>query len=384
MSSYSAPANSLVSKPGSWLLFVAAALVPVSLLWDFSWESTVGVDLFWSPPHTLTYAAMALAAAGAVALMRIARDAAVFPPAAGRFGAVASPLGGSLVAWGAMAFLTAVLFDRWWQSGYGLQAGIWHPPQILKATAFFAVLGGVWVAAACEQNQAANRRILAATLFPTAGGCLIVMIAIVTLTSSYPNWQHSASFYKVAAATYPLVLAALARAGRLRWSATLAAVVYSGIVASMLWLLPRFSARPLTGPIYNPLDHLMPPPFPLLLILPALGMDWIAKRIRWPAWRGAGWLLAGALGLAFFIPFFVAQWLFAEYLLSPHADNWFLAGGGRHWPFFLKISPRARVMFWTSPADMMSWSNILVGAALAMFSARFGLWFGAWLARLRR
>jgi hypothetical protein len=281
-------------------------------------------------------------------------------------------------------WLTAVLFDRWWQSAYGLQAGIWHPPQILKATAFLAMLGGGWLAAACAQNQPGGGRTLTAILFSGTGGCLVAMIAIITLTASYPNWQHSASFYKTAAATYPLVLAALAAAGRLRWSATLAAIVYSSVVAGMLWLLPRFGARPLTGPIYNPMDHLMPPPFPLLLIVPAMAMDWVAKRVRWPAWRGVSWLQAGALGLVFFMTFAGAQWLFAEYLLSPTADNWFIAGGGKHWPFFLKISPRARVMFWNSPSDVMNWSNVVVAAAFSVGSARLGLWLGAWMSRLLR
>ena len=294
------------------------------------------------------------------------------------------PLGGWLVAWGALAFFTATLFDRWWQTAYGLQAGIWHPPQLLKASAFFAMLGGVWLVAASAQNQTASPAPMSAMLFSAMGGCLVAMNAIVTLTSSYPNWQHSASFYKIASATYPLVLTALATAGRLRWSASLAALVYSFVLGGMLWLLPLFKAQPLTGPIYNRLDHLMPPPFPLLLILPALVMDWLAKQLCWPAWRGIGWLKAGALGLAFYIPFLIAQWFFSQFLLKPQADNWFFAGGGMHWPFFLKISPPARTMFWNSRSDMLNWSNAFIAAALSIISARLGLWLGSWLSKLQR
>jgi hypothetical protein len=39
-----------------------------------------------------------------------------------------------------LAFGTALGFDRWWQSAYGLEAGIWHPPQWLKASSFFALV----------------------------------------------------------------------------------------------------------------------------------------------------------------------------------------------------------------------------------------------------
>jgi hypothetical protein len=32
------------SLNSEWLLFIAAGRIPVRLLWDFSWESTVGVN----------------------------------------------------------------------------------------------------------------------------------------------------------------------------------------------------------------------------------------------------------------------------------------------------------------------------------------------------
>src|SRR5262245_957749 len=57
---------SQTQQVASVLLLIAAALVPISLLWDFSWESTVGIDLFWSWPHVATY--LAVAFAGSIAL----------------------------------------------------------------------------------------------------------------------------------------------------------------------------------------------------------------------------------------------------------------------------------------------------------------------------
>ena len=41
-----------------WLLALAAVGIPVSLIWDYSWESTVGVDQTWSPPHLATHFAV--------------------------------------------------------------------------------------------------------------------------------------------------------------------------------------------------------------------------------------------------------------------------------------------------------------------------------------
>src|SRR5689334_16701248 len=96
----SAPASAgPPSRRGLWLLFIAAAAVPISLLWDFSWESTVGIDLFWSPPHALTYASMALAGAGALALMFLKKSETALEPGTVRLGRLQAPLGGWLVLW---------------------------------------------------------------------------------------------------------------------------------------------------------------------------------------------------------------------------------------------------------------------------------------------
>ena len=52
---------------------------------------------------------------------------------------------------------------------------------------------------------------------------------------------------------------------------------YTLILLFMVWVLPLFAAQPKLAPIYNPVDHMVPPPFPLLLILPAFAIDCIAQ-----------------------------------------------------------------------------------------------------------
>jgi len=396
------------SRLGAWPLLFAAAGIPVSLLWDFSWESTVGIDRVWSAAHTATYLAVALAGVLALALVWITTRTTAGRESSVRLGRLHAPLGVWMTVWGAFAFAAAVLFDRWWQSAYGLGAGIWHPPQILKAVAFFGVITGVWLFCLSGQNseglmegelmvdsakrsapinhQLANHqpRVGFAVAFAGGGGLVMALITVMTLISIYPNRQHSAWFYKVACSTYPIVLVALARAGRLRFPAVVASFVYTAIVCLMVWLLPLFPAKPQVPPIYNPLDHLMPPPFPLLLILPALGLDALFRNWPWPAHRFQEWSKAGLAGLAFFIIFIATQWVFAEFLLTHLSDNWFFAGGGGHWPFFLRIDPLARQVFWETRQDEMNFTNTVFAAGLAMLSARLGLWIGAWMKRLQR
>ena len=367
------------------LLWLAATGIPVSLLWDFSWESTVGIDLVWAAAHVATYFAVALAGVTALGLVFATTSLGAVRAGGVRLARWHAPLGVWITVWGAVAFAAAVLFDRWWQSAYGLSAGIWHPPQIFKAVAFFAIVAGVWLFCLHRQNRSADENNPGgAVAFAGAGGFLLALITVVTLTSCYPNRQHSASFYKLACGTYPIVLVALATAGKFRWSATVASLSYSGVICAMVWMLPLFPAKPQVAPIYNPLDHMMPPPFPLLLIVPALGLDALLRIFPWPEHRGRSWIRAGAAGLVFFTLFIGAQWIFAEILLMDVADNWFFAGGGRHWPFFLKIDPLARQSFWETRQDEFNFTSALAAAGLAVVAAGVGLWLGEWMKRLRR
>jgi hypothetical protein len=368
-----------------WLIALAAAAVPISLVWDFSWESTVGLDRLLAPAHTALYVAVAVTGLIAVRLVFLTTRSAAARGEGVQLGPCYAPLGAWIAAWGSLAYATGVTFDRWWQSAYGLAAGIWHPPQILNATAFFAVLFGAWLLCARWQNEpGVGRHRGGALLFVFVGGLVLALITVVTLTSILPNRQHSAWFYQLSCATYPIVLVALAVAGKIRWPVTMAALAYLIVMGAMVWLLPLFPAKPQSGPIYHPLDHLMPPPFPLLLVVPALAVDVLLRTLFWPAHRGRTWLQALIVGVAFFVAFIGTQWVFAEFLLTGDADNWFFAGGGRHWPFFLKIDPLARTAFWDTPRDSMSFGNTLTTAVLAVLAARIGLWLGAWLNRLQR
>ena len=359
-------------RPAAWLLLLAAAGIPLSLLWDFSWESTVGIDLVWAPAHVATYLAVALC--GAVALWLIfattrCADARAFGV---RIGKCHAPLGAWIVAWGACAFVAATLFDRWWQSSYGLAAGIWHPPQIVKACAFFAMLTGVVLFCARGGFR-----------FLVAAGMLLAMMSVASITLAYPNRQHSAAFYQVACGLYPLVLGCAAVAGRARFSASLAALAHLALMGLAVWLLPLVPAKPEVAPIYNALDHLMPPPFPLLLAAPALAMDALLRWFPGREQRFQDWRRAVEVGLAFFVVFIAVQWHFAQFLLTSAADNRFFAGGGMHWPFFLKIDAPSRVAFWKIGGDL-TLARGLMAASLAVLSTRAGLALGAWMKRLQR
>ena len=352
------------------ILVLASVAVPVTLAWDFSWESTVGIDRVWAPPHVATYIAITLAALAALTLVSTRPDAGL------RFGKWHLPLGAGVSLWGALAFSMGIFFDRWWRSVYGLAAGIWHPPQILNSLAFLAVIAGGWLCGVRWQQRDGG-----SAAFLITGGALLAIISVLSMAAIYANRQHSAPFYLLACGTYPAVLVALAMAGSSRFSATLGALVYTALLAALVWLLPLVPGSPQVAPIYHPRTTLLPPPFPLLLILPALALDLL---LRVSPGRRAGWGAAIEAGLAFWLVFGVTQWTFSAFLLSPAADHWFFAAGGRHWPFFLRINPAAQTAFWNVPGHELTLVRSLAAAALAVGAARIGLWLGAGLNRLQR
>jgi len=166
--------------------------------------------------------------------------------------------------------------------------------------------------------------------------------------------------------------------GRGRWPATTTSVVYTAMICLMIWLLPLFPATPQASPIHNAVHQMVPPPFPLLLVVPAVAFDWLLR------WKGNAWFQTVILGAAFVILFMGVQRIFAEFLLSDLADNWLFAGGGRHWPFFLKIDSLSRTSFWNGPADALTFRRVAVDLCISIVAAGVGLGCGRWMRRLRR
>jgi hypothetical protein len=91
--------------------------------------------------------------------------------------------------------------------------------------------------------------------------------------------------------------------------------------------------------------------------------------------------LSVLLGLAFLAAFFVTQWFFTEFLLSPHARNFFF--GVDQWDYSSRLGPW-RYTFWRAEANPVTPTTLAIAALIAVASARIGLWWGNWMARLRR
>jgi hypothetical protein len=350
---------------------IGATSVVVGVLWDISWHKTIGRDTFWTPAHMAIYLGGLIGGFGGgwLALRTTfggGRDAGV------RFWGFRAPLGAWLAIWGAIAMLTSAPFDDWWHNAYGLDVKILSPPHTVLSMGIIAIVVGALLLALAEQNRSPGRR--TAFAFCYVAGMLVASLAIFASEYTITNRHHSSIFYGVICGVFPLLLVGPARASRLRWPATSAAAVYMGIYVTMILILPRFPAEPLLGPIYTPLDAMVPPYFPMLLIVPAFFIDLLLRRLG----SDSPWRSALVLGAVFFATFLVAQWVFADFLLSPAADNFFFVGG-RSWAYVHR--PGAwQTRFWGEATGR----GLAVAAVLALLSARLGLGWGAWMARVRR
>ncbi len=85
---------------------------------------------------------------------------------------------------------------------------------------------------------------------------------------------HQSLFYQVTAAVFEFFRVSTARASVSKWPATIITLVYMGLTMMMLLVLPLFGQL---GPIYVQVDRFLPPDFPLLLVVPAIAIDWVMK-----------------------------------------------------------------------------------------------------------
>jgi hypothetical protein len=297
------------------------------------------------------------------------------------------PLGAWVTIWGAMGMLTSAPFDNWWHDAYGVDVKILSPPHAVLALGMWAVVLGALMLVLREQNLApSDRPAPGQKLFLFASGLLVVMASVFLIEHSWPNQQRTSLFYQVSAATFPLYLVGMARASKARWGATWISLIYMGIVMALAWVLPLFPGQPRLGPIYNPITHFVPLPFPLLLVVPAFGIDlvrmWVGQGGGWKR----DWLLVLFAGIAFLGLFLVTQWFFSAFLISHSAENWFFAAD-RHWGY--REGPGDwHWKFWseTSPArnPPLNVKGFLVALLLSIGAARVGLWLGNWMAKVRR
>jgi hypothetical protein len=289
--------------------------------------------------------------------------------------------------------LTSAPFDNWWHDAYGLDVHILSPPHAILGMG----ISGIQIGALLMTLAAMNRGALElpdgpvatgarhlTVLYLVAAAVFVTMHAVMTMEYNFTNQMHSARFYQISAIVFPVALIAAGRAAKIRFPATAIAAIYIVLMLLMIWTLELFPAEPKLAPITHPVTSMVPPHFPILLIVPALGIDLLMRRLG----DRKDWGLSIVLGIAFVVLLLGAQWYFADFLLSPHARNYFFAAGqwGYHegpgdWYY----------RFWAldgfnngAYSKTLLARGLAVAMVIAMASSSVGLRAGRWMKRVHR
>jgi hypothetical protein len=366
-----------------WCALAASTTVQVGAHWDIAWHRSIGRDTFWSPPHVAIYLAAVLAAiaAGSQILGATFRRSSPLREQSVRVLGFRGQLGAFITAWGGITMLTSAPFDDWWHNAYGLDVKILSPPHVVLALGILGIHLGAAIFVLGRRNSAEGllRRRLT-TLFLYQQGMILLSILTLFMEKTLRVHMHGGAFYGYIAALVPVVLCSGARATGHRWAATITALFYSAVLLAMLWIFPLFPAEPKLGPVLYPVKALIPPEFPLLFVVPALVLDLLWSRTAtWDRGR-----LAVATGIVFAATFFLAQWPFASFLMSPAARN--PVFGAIYFDYNTPINSRyVRHLFLPYEQSLGAFA---AGAArtalLAVASAWAGLGWGDWMRRIRR
>src|ERR1700733_11433251 len=369
-----------------WYIWCCLASVVSCVLgsaWDISWHESVGRDSFWTAPHMLMYLSGVLAGISCGYLIlstTFRKDAPLYDVSISMWG-FRGPLGAFICAWGAVAMIASAPFDNWWHNSYGLDVKILSPPHVLLALGMIGIRFGLLVMVLAEMNRAEGiyRQRLERILFVTV---VFLMGMTVGIAQEFTNrvFMHGSRFYLVIMITAPIWVATVAWVAKNRWAATIMAAMFTALHLFFVWGFPLVPAEPKLGPVYQHITHLVPPDFPVLLIIPAIIFDLLRQRTAdWSRWKQAA-----TLGAAFLVSFVAVQWPFANFLMSPASRNrifgmaclsCFDPAGFLYDPYAMVGAEKTRGAFWITMA---------FAVVAAMLTSRLGLAWGDWMRRMKR
>lgn len=366
-----------------WCNLLAVACGVVGGVWDISWHESVGRDTFWTPAHILIQLCGILSGLSCGYLIlstTFRKDSPLRANSVSMWG-FRGPLGAFLCAWGAVAMITSAPFDNWWHNAYGLDVKILSPPHILLALGMTGIRIGTLVLILAEVNRAVGeyRVRLERVLFLSIMFLLGMTVGIMQ-EDTFRMFMHGAKFYIVVMSVTLIWYAAASRVSENRWAASIVAGLYTAMHLFFMWTLQLIPAEPKLGPVYQKITHLIPPDFPLLIIVPAIAFDLVRRYLT-----GSNRLKQAAiLGAASLASFFAAQWPFANFLMSPASRNWFFATN--NFPYFVPPQSHWGSYAWlpteSSPGQFAFRMFLALLAAILMTAV--GLSWGDWMRRLRR
>ena len=377
-----------------WTIWAGAVAITSSAVggaWDVAWHRSIGRDSFLTWPHIAIYACGVIAAVvcGYLILYTTFGHSARLRSESVAVLGFHAPLGAFIAAWGGIAMMVSAPFDNWWHAAYGLDVKIISPPHTLLLLGVRAVSMGVLFLVLAALNRAAAEVEHSAAdaaryrtlqgIFLYLGGFFIVGQMFFLLEPTWDIALHTASAYIAMGLALPIAFGIIARGSGNRWACTIAASIYTALTLLQLWVFPLVPATPKLGPVYFPVTHLVPTNFPILIVLPALALDLLWRRVRgWKTWQ-----VAAVSGVVFIAVLAAVEWPFASFLLSKASDNAFF--GSIYFDYNSRPNGPDRMREFIDVAHgLRLWSGMAVAALCAAVSAWVGLVFGNWMKQVQR
>ena len=294
------------------------------------------------------------------------------------FWGLKAPLGALFCIWGSGAMLTSAPFDDWWHNAYGLDVKILSPPHALLAIGILSIQMGSLFSILSFQNSSPNPGFWK-QIYIVSSAISVCIAYIFVIEFMSRSKMHHPLFYQVAGGVFPLMLLSASTAAKVKFPATKIALIYMIIFIAALWIFPLFPAEPKLSPVKTPTDHFVPLPFPLLLIIPALGLDLVRKKVD----HLNKWIQAFTLAITFLICLFICQYNFSDFLISPASRNWFFAT--HEWAFYL--DPNAPLRYSYLPFKGTS-LDFIKGLSIVLILTTFSSWlaikWGVWMQKIKR
>jgi hypothetical protein len=294
-----------------------------------------------------------------------------------------APLGVFLAGWGGIAMLTSAPFDNWWHNAYGLDVKIVSPPHTLLILGIRAVSVGMMFLILAAMNRAAASHDASFTtlqrLFLYLGGLAVGGQMFFLQEFTWDVVLHRSAAYIAMGIGLPILFAIISQASRFRWACTVTASIYMLFIIAEILILPLVPAQPKLGPVFNPITHLIPAKFPVLLIVPALGLDLLWQRAR--HWKLGQ--IAVVSGVLFIAILFAVEWPFANFLVSKASENRFF--GTTYFDYNSRATGYDRMRIFFRPEHgLQLLMGLTIASVCAMVSTWIGLLFGRWMRGVQR
>lgn len=368
-----------------WTGVVGITSASIGAAWDVSWHRSIGRDTFWTPAHLMIQLCGVLAAVVGLWLVyqcTFNTGSKLRAASVNVFG-LRAPLGVFLAGWGGIAMITSAPFDNWWHDAYGLDVKIVSPPHTLLILGIRGVSLGVFFLILATMNRAAAE---GARSFSTLQKLLLYLGGLTVggqmfFLQEY-TWDvglHQSRAYIAMGIAVPVIFAMISQASRFKWAATTTAAIYMAFIISEILIFPLVHAEPKLGPVFNPVTHLIPAKFPILLLAPAIVLDLLWQKMKsWKAWQ-----IALVSGIVFIAVLTAVEWPFANFLLSKASENRFF--GTTYFQYNARPDSEDRLRIFFHPAwGVPLWFGLARASIYAAISTWIGLIFGRWMRGVQR